>query len=77
VTVEKKFYQLVYAPDPDNELRAWSVCERLGFDLWISDEPLGEPKDHFLAKRITEYSSPETSAQFHSEPAKRRRREAR
>ena len=45
---------LFLPPDPDNELRAWNVCERLGFDLWISDEPLGKPKDHFLAERITE-----------------------
>lgn len=45
---------LFLPPDPDNELRAWSVCERMGFQLWISDEPLGEPKDRFLAERITE-----------------------
>ena len=45
---------LFLPPDPDNELLAWSVCEQMGFKLWISDEPLGEPKDRFLAERICE-----------------------
>jgi hypothetical protein len=40
--------------DVDNELRAWSVCERLGFELWSGDEPLGVPRDRWLAERIVE-----------------------
>jgi len=45
---------LFLPPDPDNELRAWAACERMGLDLWLGDEPLGEPKDLFLAERIVE-----------------------
>ena len=45
---------LFLPPDPENELRAWSVCERNGLTLWCGDEPLGEPKDTFLAKAVVD-----------------------
>jgi len=40
--------------DPENELRAWRVCEQSGLALWCGDEPLGEPKDTFLAQAVVE-----------------------
>ena len=40
--------------DVDNELRAWDVCERLGFELWSGPEPLDKPRDRFLAERVVE-----------------------
>lgn len=45
---------LFLPPDPENELRAWSVCERSDLTLWCGDEPLGEPKDEFLANAVVE-----------------------
>jgi hypothetical protein len=45
---------LFLPPDPDNELRAWRVCERNGLTLWCGDEPLGGPKDDFLANAVVE-----------------------
>jgi hypothetical protein len=35
-----------------NELRAWETCSRDGLELWLGDEPLGEPRDSWLADRI-------------------------
>ena len=45
---------LFLSPDPDNETRAWDVCARLGFELWTGQEPLGLPRDRWLAERIVE-----------------------
>lgn len=45
---------LFLPPDPDNELRAWDTCIEAGFMLWSGDEPLGEPRDRWLAERVVE-----------------------
>lgn len=45
---------LFLPPDVENELRAWAICERLGFELWSGDEPLAQPRDRWLAERIVE-----------------------
>ena len=43
----------LYLPhDPDNLLRAWSACEGLGLDLWLTNEPLDRPRDRWLAERV-------------------------
>jgi hypothetical protein len=38
--------------DPDNLVRAWTVCEEVGLDLWSRDEPLDSPRDQWLAERV-------------------------
>jgi hypothetical protein len=38
--------------EPANELKAWQSCRGEGFELWCSDEPLGEPMDRFLAEQV-------------------------
>ncbi len=38
----------------DNLVTAWSVCERLGYELWSGDEPLDTPRDRWLAERVIE-----------------------
>jgi hypothetical protein len=43
---------LFLPPNPANELKAWKVCRREGFELWCGDEPLGAPLDAFLAEKI-------------------------
>lgn len=40
--------------DADNELRAWDGAIASGFELWSGDEPLGEPRDRWLAERVVE-----------------------
>jgi len=40
--------------DAPNLLRAWSTCERNGLELWCGDEPLGVPRDRWLAHRMVE-----------------------
>jgi hypothetical protein len=45
---------LLLPPDAANALRAWRASRRLGLDLWCQDEPLGDPLDLFLARRIVE-----------------------
>jgi hypothetical protein len=45
---------LFLPPDAGNELRAWSACENHGLELWCGDEPLGQPRDQWLAERIVE-----------------------
>jgi len=40
--------------DAGNELRAWTICEQLGFELWSCDEPLDKPRDRVLAERVVE-----------------------
>ena len=40
--------------DPDNEMRAWAACESHGLELWLGDEPLGQPRNRWLAERIVE-----------------------
>jgi hypothetical protein len=38
--------------DPDGLLRAWRVCEQTGLALWCGNEPLDEPRDLPLARRV-------------------------
>ena len=47
-------YDLLLPLDPDQVLRAWRVCEETGLKLWSRDEPLDEPRDLALARRVTE-----------------------
>jgi len=47
-------YDLFLPPDPDNLVRAWSACEEIGGELWLTDEPLDRPRDRWLAERIIE-----------------------
>lgn len=45
-------WDLFLPPDPRNALRAWKVCEEAALELWLGDEPLGLPRDSFLAERV-------------------------
>lgn len=45
-------WDLFLPPDAANELRAWKACEAAGLELWLGDEPLGQPLDRFLAEQI-------------------------
>ena len=47
-------YDLLLPPDPDDVLRAWRVCEQAGLGLWCGDEPLDEPRDSALARRVVD-----------------------
>ncbi len=38
--------------DPANLVRAWTVCEEIGLDLWSQNEPLDSPRDQWLAERV-------------------------
>lgn len=40
--------------DPQNERRAWEVCEQSRLQLWSGDEPLGQPLDDYLARKVVE-----------------------
>jgi hypothetical protein len=45
----------VFLPaDPDNLLLCWQACEAAGLELWAGDEPLGLPRDSWLAARVIE-----------------------
>lgn len=37
-----------------NMLQAWQACRESSFSLWVGDEPLGEPLDEPLARKVTE-----------------------
>jgi hypothetical protein len=51
----KTFDRDLFLPlDADNELRAWDAAVQAGFELWSGDEPLGVPRDRWLAERIVE-----------------------
>ncbi len=41
--------------DPANLLSVWRTCQALGLRLWAADEPLGEPLDVDLARRVTRH----------------------
>jgi hypothetical protein len=43
--------------DPDNCLKAWVACESVGLSLWCGDDPLDQPRDRFLARRIVDTRS--------------------
>lgn len=53
-TFVTKDRDLFLPPDAENELNVWSACERAGLQLWTGDEPLGQPRDRWLAERIVE-----------------------
>jgi hypothetical protein len=40
--------------DAANLLKAWDVCAGGGLQLWLGDEPLGQPRDRWLADQIVE-----------------------
>jgi hypothetical protein len=45
-------YDLLLPPDADHELRAWEACVGEGLALWLGDEPLGQPRDRWLAEQV-------------------------
>jgi hypothetical protein len=47
-------YDLLLPLDPDDVLRTWRVCEQAGLALWCGDEPLDEPRDPALARRVVD-----------------------
>jgi len=47
-------FDLFLPPDPANLVSAWDACESLGYELWLSDEPLDRPRDRWLAERVVE-----------------------
>ena len=40
--------------DPANLEQAWAACEDTQLELWLIEEPLGRPRDRWLAERIVE-----------------------
>lgn len=42
---------------PDNLVEAWSACEDVQLDLWLSNEPLDRPRDRWLAERVVDRSA--------------------
>lgn len=38
--------------DPANLVLAWSAFTESGFSLWLSKEPLDEPRDEWLARQV-------------------------
>lgn len=47
-------YDLFLPADAENLVRAWAACEEAQLDLWLSGEPLDQPRDRWLAERIVE-----------------------
>ena len=47
-------YDLFLPLDADNLAQAWTVCEDMGLELWLGDEPLDRPRDRWLAGRMIE-----------------------
>lgn len=45
---------LLLPPEPDALLGAWRAAKEAGFELWAGREPLGEPVDRLLARRVIE-----------------------
>ncbi len=45
---------LFLPPDAENLERAWEACERAGWTLWSGREPLDEPHDELVARRVVE-----------------------
>ncbi len=45
---------LFLPPDAANLERAWDACERAGWTLWSGLEPLDEPHDDLVARRVVE-----------------------
>lgn len=40
--------------DADNLVACWDACEAAGLELWSEHEPLGRPRDRWLADRVIE-----------------------
>ena len=47
-------FDLFLPLDPDNLVNAWAACEATKLSLWLRDEPLDQPRDHWLAERMIE-----------------------
>lgn len=47
-------FDLFLPPEPDNLVRGWAACERAELDLWLGNEPLDRPRDHWLAERVVD-----------------------
>ena len=47
-------FDLFLPSDPENLVQAWSACEDVHGELWLTDEPLDRPRDRWLAERIIE-----------------------
>jgi len=47
-------HDIFLPPDSENLVAAWSACETAGFELWLLNEPLDQPRDTWLADRIIE-----------------------
>jgi hypothetical protein len=47
-------FDLFLPRDPDNLVDAWSACEQVPLELWLSNEPLDRPRDRWLAEHIVE-----------------------
>jgi hypothetical protein len=45
-------YDLLLPTDAENLLLAWQTCRRRGLELWLGEEPLGNPLDRWLAERV-------------------------
>jgi hypothetical protein len=44
--------------DPDNLIKCWAACERVGLELWGEREPLDKPRDRWLAERVVARRAP-------------------
>lgn len=47
-------YDLLLPLDPEQVLQAWRACEHAGLSLWCGDEPLDQPRDSALARRVVD-----------------------
>lgn len=47
-------FDLFLPPEPDNLVAVWDSGEASGVELWLHDEPLDRPRDHWLAERIVD-----------------------
>jgi hypothetical protein len=50
-------WDLFLPPDRESVLRAWRASEAADLELWLGDEPLGRPRDRFLAERVVSHRS--------------------
>ena len=51
--------------EPDNLLRAWRSCRDSGLNLCAGDEPLGDPLDLDLARRVVEHQAATRATDAH------------
>jgi hypothetical protein len=47
-------YDLFVPLDAHNLVAAWTACDDVAADLWLSNEPLDRPHDLWLAERVVE-----------------------